>query len=165
MCKPMNNTAKYKDEVLINGFTVVENIYSKQEIDNILEFISQADSSNQNFRKSNDLFAIRQFLKEIPEIAPLIFNQNLRKVIDQLFGENYFVVKSIYFDKPGTSNWFVSYHQDLTISVDKKINLANFGPWTTKNDQYAVQPPIEILKNIYTVRIPLDKTDQNNGAL
>jgi len=161
----MNNTAKYKDEVLINGFTVVENIYSKQEIDNILEFISQADSSNQNFRKSNDLFAIRQFLKEIPEIAPLIFNQNLRKVIDQLFGENYFVVKSIYFDKPGTSNWFVSYHQDLTISVDKKINLANFGPWTTKNDQYAVQPPIEILKNIYTVRIHLDNTDQNNGAL
>jgi ectoine hydroxylase-related dioxygenase (phytanoyl-CoA dioxygenase family) len=80
-------------------------------------------------------------------------------------GENFFVVKSIYFDKPGSSNWYVSYHQDLTISVDKKIELDNFGPWTKKQNQFAVQPPTEFLDNITTIRIHLDDTDENNGAL
>jgi hypothetical protein len=78
---------------------------------------------------------------------------------------NYFVVKSIYFDKPETSNWYVPYHPDLTISVDKKMEIKNFGPWTTKSNQFAVQPPIYLLENIYTDRIHLDNTDQNNGAL
>ena len=77
----------------------------------------------------------------------------------------FFVVKSIYFDKPKESNWFVSYHQDLTISVDKKIDIDSFGPWTTKHNQFAVQPPIDILETITTIRIHLDDTDENNGAL
>lgn len=82
-----------------------------------------------------------------------------------MFGENYFTVKSIYFDKPEKSNWYVAYHQDLTISVDKKAELKNFGPWTSKQNQFAVQPPLDILENIFTIRIHLDDTDENNGAL
>ena len=74
-------------------------------------------------------------------------------------------MKSIYFDKPAGSNWFVSYHQDLTISVNAKIDLGGFGPWTVKQDQYAVQPPLQILENNFTIRIHLDDTDENNGAL
>lgn len=80
-------------------------------------------------------------------------------------GDHYFVVKSIYFDKPETSNWYVSYHQDLTISVDKQVELKGFDFWTKKHNQFAVQPPLEILKNILTIRIHLDDTDKNNGAL
>ncbi len=127
--------------------------------------IDKADKAKATFRRSTELFAIRQFLKEIPEMADLIFNSKLKSVITQIFGDTCFVVKSIYFDKPETSNWYVPYHQDLTISVDKKLDLANYGPWTTKQNQFAVQPPINILENIYTVRIHLDDTDENNGAL
>lgn len=86
-------------------------------------------------------------------------------MVKEIFGEKYFVVKSIYFDKPETSNWYVAYHQDLTISVNKKLELENFGPWTTKQNQFAVQPPLNVLENIYTIRIHLDDTDENNGAL
>jgi ectoine hydroxylase-related dioxygenase (phytanoyl-CoA dioxygenase family) len=130
-----------------------------------LATINQADTSKDTFRKSSDLFAIRQFLKEIPTTRDLIFNDKLNLTITKLFGQNYFVVKSIYFDKPETSNWYVSYHQDLTISVDKKLELEGFGAWTVKQNQFAVQPPIDILENIYTIRIHLDDTDENNGAL
>lgn len=95
----------------------------------------------------------------------LIFNENLKTIIKEVFGENYFVIKSIYFDKPEKSNWYVAYHQNLIISVDKKVELPNFGPWTTKQNQFAVQPPLNILENIFTIRIHLDDTDENNGAL
>jgi ectoine hydroxylase-related dioxygenase (phytanoyl-CoA dioxygenase family) len=161
----MNKLKTYKTEIEELGFTTIENIYSTEEVQKIIETINQVDTSKDTFRKSNDLFAIRQFLKEVPETQNLIFNENLQKVISELFGKNYFVIKSIYFDKPETSNWYVSYHQDLTISVDKKIELDNFKFWTTKQNQFAVQPPIEILENIYTIRIHLDDTDENNGAL
>lgn len=161
----MTELSKHNSLLNDNGFTTVENIYSSDEIEQILVAIEQGDTSKPTFRKSTDLFAIRQFLKEIPEATKLIFNDNLKTVVKQLFGADYFVVKSIYFDKPETSNWFVSYHQDLTISVDKKVDLLHFGPWTVKQGQFAVQPPLDILKNIFTVRIHLDDTDENNGAL
>lgn len=161
----MNELKIYKSEIEELGFTTIENIYSTEEVQKIIETINQVDTSKDTFRKSNDLFAIRQFLKEVPETQKLIFNEKLQKVISELFGKNYFVIKSIYFDKPETSNWYVSYHQDLTISVDKKIELDNFKFWTTKQNQFAVQPPIKILENIYTIRIHLDDTDENNGAL
>lgn len=158
-------TERHKIDLNENGFITVDNIYSDHEIEQILLTIDQAENDKETFRKSADLFAIRQFLKEVPETINLIFNDNLKSVVRQLFGDNYFVVKSIYFDKPETSNWYVSYHQDLTISVNKKVELENFGPWTTKQNQFAVQPPIGILENIYTIRIHLDDTDENNGAL
>jgi len=147
------------------GFTTINEIFTEEEIQNIVEIIENTDKSNETFRKSKDLFAVRQFLKEIPETQSIIFSEKLNSVISKIFGSDYFVVKSIYFDKPETSNWYVAYHQDLTISVDKKIELENFGPWTTKQNQFAVQPPIEILQNIFTIRIHLDETNSENGAL
>jgi ectoine hydroxylase-related dioxygenase (phytanoyl-CoA dioxygenase family) len=156
---------KQTDDFIENGFATIDNIYSTEEVEKILEQINQANSNKETFRKSEDLFAIRQFLKEVPDIFDTIFNANLKNVLIQLLGDKYFVVKSIYFDKPQTSNWYVSYHQDLTISVDKKLSLDGFDFWTTKQNQFAVQPPLDILQNVLTVRIHLDETDENNGAL
>lgn len=161
----LNNLDNHKSHILEYGFAVINNVFSKQELEEIDTVLQSIDTSKENFRKSEDLFAIRQFLKEVPEIKDLIFNENIRKVVKEIFGEKYFVVKSIYFDKPETSNWYVAYHQDLTISVDKKLELPGFGPWTTKQNQFAVQPPVNVLENIYTIRIHLDDTDENNGAL
>lgn len=154
-----------KSELGQKGFSIIDSVYSEEEINSILKFIESQDSSSPTFRKSEDLFAIRQFIKDFPEIKKLVFNEKLKSVISSIAGEDFFIVKSIYFDKPETSNWFVAYHQDLTISVDNKENIEGFGPWTTKHNQFAVQPPLEFLENIFTIRIHLDETDENNGAL
>lgn len=161
----LHHLKNHKSHILEYGFAVINNVFSEEELEGIHQVLRNIDISKENFRKSEDLFAIRQFLKEVPEIKDLVFNENIREVIKEIFGEKYFVVKSIYFDKPETSNWYVAYHQDLTISVDKKLELENFGPWTTKQNQFAVQPPLHVLENIYTIRIHLDDTDENNGAL
>ena len=156
---------KQIDELLENGFAIINDIYSLTEVEKILSVIENTNSDKDTFRKSNDLFAIRQFLKEVPSISKLVFNDKLTSVLKNLFGDKYFAVKSIYFDKPQSSNWYVSYHQDLTISVDKKVEVDGFGFWTTKHNQFAVQPTLDILQNVVTIRIHLDKTDENNGAL
>jgi len=161
----INSLAIPKYEIDKKGFSIINHVYKKEEIAEIIKWIDKTSSEKENFRKHKDLFAIRQFLKEIPETHELIFNNNLRKIINEIFGNNYFIIKSIYFDKPETSNWYVAYHQDLTISVKNKVALDGFINWTKKQNLIAVQPPIEILENIYTIRIHLDDTDENNGAL
>lgn len=147
------------------GFSVVDHVFTEQEVEDILAAINRTDSTKETFRKSDDLFAIRQFLKEVPETIGLIFNHKLKHIVKELFGEDYFLVKSIYFDKPETSNWFVSYHQDLTISVNQKVEIAGFGPYTNKHKQFAVQPPLDVLESNFTIRIHLDDTNEENGAL
>jgi hypothetical protein len=156
---------KHKQEIFASGFSVIDNVFSDTEVDLIIGIIEKADRSKPAFRKTSDLFAIRQFLKEVPGVFPSIFTERLNLIIDNIFGKDYFVVKSIYFDKPGESNWFVSYHQDLTISVNKKIDIEGFGPWSAKQNQFAVQPPLDVLESNFTIRIHLDNTDQDNGAL
>ncbi|NML20870.1 phytanoyl-CoA dioxygenase family protein [Pseudoflavitalea sp. G-6-1-2] len=148
-----------------NGYAIESCIYTSDEIEQMQLFINQADTGNATFRKTKDLFAIRQVLKEIPQLANVVFNDTLRKLISEQFGEGYFVSKSIYFDKPANSNWFVAYHQDLTISVKEKAPIPGYGPFTTKQDQFAVQPPLTILENNFTIRIHLDDTNEENGAL
>ncbi|RXM41925.1 phytanoyl-CoA dioxygenase family protein [Flavobacterium sp. YO64] len=158
----------YLNQINNEGFSIINNIYTKNEIEKLISLIENTTKNGFNsstFRKSQDLFAIRQFHKEIPETLDLIFNQNLKEIIKSNFGTGYFITKSIYFDKPEKSNWFVAYHQDLTISVDKKIDVENFENWTVKQNQYAVQPPKEILENNFTIRIHIDKTTKDNGAL
>ena len=58
------------------GFEIIENVYSDTEIDALLSLINQADTSKDMFRKSAGLFAISQFLKEVPAAVSLIFNEH-----------------------------------------------------------------------------------------
>ncbi|MDX6188917.1 phytanoyl-CoA dioxygenase family protein [Flavobacterium sp. Fl-318] len=158
----------YLNKIDTEGFAIIDKVYNEKEINKIISLIentTENTTENATFRKSQDLFAIRQFHKEIPKTLDFIFNQNLKDIIENTFGKGFFITKSIYFDKPEKSNWFVGYHQDLTISVDKKMEIENFENWTVKQNQFAVQPPKEILENNFTIRIHIDKTTRENGAL
>ncbi len=161
----MKDNANHRKALLTQGFTVLNGIYTTAELKQLISIIDAADKSGNTFRKTDDLFAIRQILKEIPAVLPVIFNEKLTQLITELFDDDYFVSKSIYFDKPQKSNWFVAWHRDLTVSVNKKVALLGFTNWTVKQNQFAVQPPLDILKENFTVRLHLDNTDKDNGAL
>ena len=160
----MDQFENYRDDVIHSGFAIIDDIYTAAEVAALADVIDNAGQSGDNFRKTNDLFAIRRFLKEVPNVTLLLFNDNLRRVIDHVFGIGYFIVKSVYFDKPEKSNWFVAWHQDLTIAVNAKAELDGYGPWTVKPGQFAVRPPLPVLQNNFTIRIHLDDTNEENGA-
>jgi ectoine hydroxylase-related dioxygenase (phytanoyl-CoA dioxygenase family) len=75
------------------------------------------------------------------------------------------LVKAIYFNKTQDNNWLVGWHQDKTIALQEKIPTPGYINWTKKQGVIHVQPPLEIMENILTLRIHLDRTDLNNGAL
>src|SRR5687767_9814161 len=94
-----------------DGFTILKDVFDQETIQQMIDAIQMAGTGNAAFRKTKDLFAIRQVLKEVPGLASLLLTPAFRNHLQVLSGKDHFIVKSIYFDKPGTSNWFVAYHQ------------------------------------------------------
>lgn len=72
----MTNFNPEKRAISENGFAILSELYSPAEITALSNLIGQADTDRDTFRKSEGLFAIRQFLKEIPEVVDLIFNES-----------------------------------------------------------------------------------------
>lgn len=142
-----------------NGYSIVNDIYTKYEIRRIGKEIH--DYFNEN---DEPTFGKRTLLKDIPSLKKLIFNENLEHLIKAI-NANAHLVKAIYFDKPNDANWFVSWHQDVPINVVEKIETDGFTSWTQKKEINSVCPPEEVLHNIFTVRIHLDTTTEKNGAL
>jgi hypothetical protein len=68
---------KYIDQISNVGFTIIENLYTIGEVEEILAAIDNTDQSKITFRKTSDLFAIRRFLKEAPGVSAVIFNNKL----------------------------------------------------------------------------------------
>lgn len=116
----MKTTLLMKTEFDAKGYLVIPGVFSSPELEQITAVLEHADTTGASFRKSGALFAIRRFLEELPGIRPLVFKEPFKALIRHYAGPGYFISKSIYFDKPGLSNWFVAYHQDLTISVNQK---------------------------------------------
>lgn len=94
----------------------------------------------------------------------MLFTPALLSIVETI-GQGYFVCKAIYFDKPADANWPVAMHRDLTIALTEKQEVAGYGPWSVKPGQFAVQPPLALLRDNFTIRIHLDDTTADNGAL
>ena len=152
----MNNFKQNKKELEEKGYSITKTFFNDNELTNVIGLIEN----------NNPDFSERQLLNKIPQLQKIIFqNKSFRKLFDFLCQKNYFLSKSIYFNKPSKSNWFVSYHQDLSISVIEKIEDDKFSNWTNKKGQLGVIPPLNILENTITFRIHLDKTNSTNGCL
>lgn len=152
-------------QLTVDGFAILPQLYTQPEIAALLRCIESAPAAGANFRCSQDVFAIRNLLGEIPALGALLDTAALRELLGELFPAGCHLTKAIYFDKPAGSNWLVAWHQDLMINVDRRAGVPGFGPWTAKAGWVAVQPPVEVLENTVTVRLHLDDCDAANGAL
>jgi len=139
------------------GFQIVEGIYSEQEVQQLLHLLNQANIEQQ--------FGIREFLIKYPTLQKAVFNKALLNLIKKIAPNCTKAIKSIYFDKPPNANWIVNWHQDLTINLVAKSDVPNFINWRVKAERTIVQPNIELLNDIFTIRIHLDDCNQSNGAL
>lgn len=142
------------------GFSILHHVYGRKEI-NLMKATIYEYFKN---KELTDVYAIRGLLKEIPHLAGIVFNANLKNIIHRI-GNDLFLIKAIYFDKSPETNWYVTWHQDTTINVFDKIETDGFTGWSKKDGFYSVCPSEDFLKNVLTIRIHLDDTDETNGAL
>jgi hypothetical protein len=74
-------------------------------------------------------------------------------------------VRVLLFDKTPASNWAVPWHQDRTVAVRERIDIDGYGPWSVKGGVVHVEPPLDIVKGMLTLRVFVDDCGDDNGPL
>ena len=142
-----------------NGFSSISKVYTSKEINTISKRLLQHIEHN-----PDEAHGIRALLQKLPQLTPLLLNENMQRIINSIQPDA-FLTKAIYFDKPKEANWFVSWHQDIPINVTQRINTPGFKNWTAKKGVISVVPPANYNNDTFTIRIHLDKMNENNGGL
>ena len=89
----------------------------------------------------------------------------LAQIVKDAGGIGFQPVRAVLFDKNPTSNWALGWHQDRTICVRERFDVAGFGPWSIKQGLLHVEPPFEIMAGMLTIRVHLDVVNVNNAPL
>lgn len=144
------------------GTFTINKVYTTRDINRMCNLIQKYKKDEEP--DQSKFFAIRHVMAEIPELKSYIFNDGLREIL-KAYHQNFFLTKSIFFDKAENANWYVTWHQDTTIHVKERIETEGYSGWTKKGNAWGVIPPVEILKNTLTIRIHLDEANSGNGAL
>lgn len=152
------------DEVAEKGFAVVEEVLPRSTVEELLSVLEGIEDPN-SMRKRGAMFAVRNLLDVAPEIRALAQSPEICTLIGTILGDKPMPVRGILFDKIPNANWKVPWHQDVTITVQEKVEAEGFGPWSIKADVLHVQPPAYVLENMISLRIHLDRCGEENGAL
>lgn len=108
---------------------------------------------------------VRDAFRLVPAIRELATTPPLWRLATMVLGPDCAAVRAIIFDKTPGANWKVSWHQDLTIAVQRRVDVAGFGPWSVKAGIVHVQPPATVLERMLTLRLHLDACLEDNGPV
>lgn len=139
--------------VAAHGFALIPGVLGAAEQQDLLSLLGPVAGAG------------RRGLLAMPAVAALARSPRLLDLVRPHLLSEPFPVRAIYFDKSAEANWLVSWHQDLTLALRARAEVPGFGPWSTKEGIPHVQPPVELLQKMLTIRLHLDDANEANGAL
>lgn len=108
---------------------------------------------------------VRGLAGKVPSVAALAGSARVRALVEPVLGPQARLVRSILFNKSLDANWQVAWHQDLTIAVASEEEVEGYSCWSVKEGVVHVQPPVQVLEQMLSIRLHLDPADDTNGAL
>lgn len=151
----------WQSQLVRDGFAIVPAVLNVDEVEQVVTLAEREMTEPGRRRKGG----ARDVLDHVPELYEISRHPSILQIVRKALGGKAFVVRATLFDKTPDANWKVPWHQDLTIAVDVRQELAGYGPWSLKAGVHHVQPPTEVLQRIVTARIHLDPCPATNGAL
>jgi len=141
-----------------HGYAIVEPVLTAAEVEALRASLGEIPPGERRG-------GLRDVLARVPAIQRCAIDPRILGRAEAVLGAGARPVKGIVFDKTPAANWKVPWHQDLTICVQRRIDVEGFGPWSVKGGILHVQPPAEVLENILALRVHLDDTGLDDGAL
>jgi ectoine hydroxylase-related dioxygenase (phytanoyl-CoA dioxygenase family) len=135
-----------------NGFAVLPRCLSAQVMEDLCSHLHSTRHAQRN-------------LLDVPVVRELAVSETVKQLVVTVLGKESFAVRGILFNKTPNSNWKVVWHQDRTIAVRQRKNVALFGPWSIKAGIPHVQPPASVMAEMLSVRLHLDESHADNGPL
>ncbi len=157
----MSENEEFLQEFEYRGFVLLKAVVSDVQLSALTNSIEELRRKE----KIPNSPGVRHLLRRSRAVRKFAKSEIVRRIAAQVLGDGARPVKAILFDKTPDANWYVTWHQDLTIAVEQHIDVEGFGPWSVKDGIPHVQPPANVLKNIVSLRIHLDSCPQENGAL
>lgn len=148
----------YSSAIKELGYCVQKGLLTEDQVTSLIDVVAP-------LQVGMKAYGVRDLLAKIPAVKELAHSSALRHCVESVLGPECFPVRAILFDKLPEANWSVPWHQDLTIAVKEKTEADGFHGWSIKEGVVHVNPPMEFLERMLTLRIHLDRADTDNGAL
>jgi ectoine hydroxylase-related dioxygenase (phytanoyl-CoA dioxygenase family) len=143
------------------GFAIVRDVIANNAAEALCEEIESLRSTS----TSQSYAGLRNLLSRSKLVHELAAGQELRALVEPILGPAAFCKRALLFDKSPDANWWVGWHQDEFITVREKRDVPGFrGFWRKEGVLHAI-PPHEVLTGMLTVRVHLDDSTADNGAL
>jgi hypothetical protein len=136
-----------------DGFAIVRGVLVPSRRDELLRALGEPAGAG------------RRGLLRVPAVRTLADSATLRDLVVPALSAAARPVRAILFDKSPAANWLVPWHQDVTLAVRERREVAGYGPWSVKDGIPHVQPPAALLARMLAVRLHLDDCDAGAGAL
>lgn len=149
----------------LTGYTILPAVVGAEVVASLIEALASIGGDAAVRARDDRVYAVRNLMSLSPAVRQLAVSPQLRAVVEPLAGRGACVVRAILFDKSADANWKVAWHQDLSIAVKARIDVPGFGPWSVKSGVVHVQPPVELLQRMLTLRLHLDDCTDQNGPL
>ncbi len=159
----------YQDAIEQDGFAIVHGAYSVVEVDALLREVEQgiACGSEANIKSSlGETYAARNLAEFSPNLLFLWQTPGLIDLLKETIGDEFGLVRVLYFDKHPNRTWSLPWHKDMTIAVkDNSLPTEAFSKPTRKSGVDHVEGSRKLLERMLTLRIHLDDVTEDNGPL
>jgi hypothetical protein len=137
------------------GFALLPPFMSQLECDRLVQDVEALEQGSAGSRR----------LLAVPSIARAARVIRERVGLDGWLGGQSMAVQCNLFCKSPSANWLVAPHQDLSIPVRQRLDIAGWSGWSEKEGVLFVQPPRSMLESLVAVRLQLDHDAENTGPL
>lgn len=158
------NLSLARQRLSSDGAILIANCFEPPETDTMKSMVRAIPQGQVKGSIAGSAFAARNLLN-LTSFRELAESPVLKKIAQLALGQDCLPVKGTLFDKNAEANWLVPWHQDLTIAVESRVDLPGYGPWSTKAGIVNVQPPVAILEELIAIRIHLDPSNRETGAI
>jgi hypothetical protein len=138
-----------------HGFQIVPDLFAPSELRPLFDVASQVGRGRAGARH-----LLRQSM-----VRAVANDPRLARLAGSVVGRSAQPFKATLFDKSPTSNWLVTWHQDLALPLARRVEAPGWGPWTRKRGQLYALAPAEALEQVVALRLHLDDSTLENGPL
>jgi len=153
-----------------DGFCLLKQAVTKEAVQRMLAIFRDTfnvDSEDVRARSSRGhVYAARNLIASIPEVTTVWQCDSLLAFLREQLGQNFGLVRALFFDKPPDRTWALAWHKDTAIAVKGNSIVSEFfSRPTIKAGVPHLIACDKVLKQMLTLRIHLDEVTDENGPL
>jgi hypothetical protein len=139
------------------GYSITENVFDYRAMARVCEALGRANVPRTR--------AGARHVLSVPAIRELASHPALVHLATTFIGARPIPFRATLFEKSQRSNWLVTWHQDTTLPVVRRVEDTSWGPWSTKGGVLHAAAPVAALETIVALRVHLDNSTHDNGPL